>query len=174
MKRLFVLGVIWAAAPAAAWAEEGQFTRMVKPDDQAAAGLNRLSPAELAKLNQLVEDYKSGALGGAQTPKKTGGLLSKVKILATPGAPIEYQPMESRIVGSLRGWDPRTIFVLENGQCWKVATDDHYYNGPIVVNPKVVIRHVSTFGGFKISIEGVGEVRVRLVGEVAPKTAPSP
>ena len=234
MNRLFLAGVVWAAAATGACAGEGQFTQMVKPDDMAAAGLEKLSPAELARLNQLVEDYKSGALedarrqaeaakaaqaaaearasraeasakkaqvaaetraseaearakaaqvaaqkaaeeaaaGTAETRKAPGGFFSKMKVLVSPGTTIEYKPVESRIVGGIRGWEPQTVFVLENGQCWKVANDDRYYFGKLLVNPKVVIRS-STFGGFKMHIEDIGDVRVRLVGELPSKIGPS-
>ena len=200
MNRRFVLAFISAAAAAGAWAGEGSFTQTVKPDDLSAAGLDKLSPAELAKLDQLVEDYKSRAVeearrqagsakaaqpnaekAGDHAPARAAAAgkaqnrpPSKATVLVAPGATVEYQPVESRILGSLDGWDPHSVFMLENGQCWTVANNDRYYAGKTVDNPKVVIRPVRTFGGFKMSIEGIGEVRVRLLREAAPGAAPPP
>lgn len=192
MNRLLVLGVIWAAAATGAIAAESQFTQMLNPEDAAAAGLDKLTPAERAKLDQLVEKYKRGALEDARrqireakaaqaaaekareqavkeaaaAKKESSGLISKLKVAITPGTKIEYKPVETRIVGNIRGWDSHTVFYLENGQYWRVAEQDPYYIGKPLVNPKVVIRHVGAFGGFKMNIEGVGDVRVRLLEEV--------
>ena len=235
MKRLLLGGIIWAAAATAGWADEGQFSQVVKPEDFAAAGLSKLSPAEMARLDQLGSDYRSGALEAArrqaaaaderarlaeadartaqeaaetraiqaeaaarvaqaaqvaraaraadrerqeaaaeaaEQKKASGGFFSRARALVAPGTKVEYQPVESRIVGRLNGWGPQSIFLLENGQCWKVANNDTYYNGTVLVNPKVTIRHVPTFGGFQMYIQDVGTVRVRLVGELPPLSSP--
>src|SRR4051812_39015691 len=47
-------------------AAEENFTRAVRPEDFSAAGLGKLSPDELARLDALVRDYKSGALAAAK------------------------------------------------------------------------------------------------------------
>lgn len=41
---------------------EENFSRAVRPDDFEAAGLQKLSPEELARLDALVREFKSGAL----------------------------------------------------------------------------------------------------------------
>src|SRR5262245_26514357 len=43
-------------------AAEESFSKAVTPADYSAAGLEKLSPAELARLDALVRDFKSGAL----------------------------------------------------------------------------------------------------------------
>jgi biotin carboxyl carrier protein len=45
---------------------EPAFSGAVSPEDFAAAGLGRLTPAELARLDALVRDYRSGALERAR------------------------------------------------------------------------------------------------------------
>ena len=65
MKRLIVAGMILAILRAA-WAGEETFTSSVSPDDLTATGLAGLTPAQLARLNTLVEAYKSGALATAR------------------------------------------------------------------------------------------------------------
>jgi hypothetical protein len=217
-----------------ALAQDSSFTGALPPDDYQAAGLGKLSPQEQAKLNQLVEAYKSGALAEAQRKaqeearahaaaeeraraaeaaaeqrakkaeaaaeqarvqaaaaaqaaqtasaqaaaakaaqdaeasknaagaKPSGGFLARAKAILTPGTQIEYRSLESRIVGSIRGWEPKTIFVLENGQNWQVADNTSYYNGGAVANPKVKISPAALFG-FKMEIEGMGTMRVRLI-----------
>lgn len=41
---------------------QGKFSQAVQPEDFSAAGLAKLSPEERARLDALVESYKSGAL----------------------------------------------------------------------------------------------------------------
>jgi nucleoid-associated protein YgaU len=211
------------AMASCAFADPDQFSQVVKPADFAAAGLSKLSPEELARLDQLVAAYKSGALeaarqqaaaasaaqaaaearatqaeaaaktaqAAAQTAqvaaakakddaaaqaaaaKKAsgGGLLSRAMVMITPGTKVVYQPVESRIIGGVSGWNAHTIFTLENGQEWQVCDYSHYFNGPPIDNPKVKLVPAGVLGGFRMEIDGIGEMRVRLISE--PKTAES-
>jgi hypothetical protein len=65
MQRRFGIVALLLAALVARAADEN-FSRAVRPEDFSAAGLNKLSPDELARLDTLVRDYKSGALAAAQ------------------------------------------------------------------------------------------------------------
>ncbi|HUR59120.1 MAG TPA: hypothetical protein VM029_15500 [Opitutaceae bacterium] len=64
-RALLVLLALAAVEPLGRAAEEN-FSRAVAPADFSAAGLGRLSPEELARLDVLVRDYKSGALAAAR------------------------------------------------------------------------------------------------------------
>ena len=66
MKRLLVFGCVWLAALAVGRAADENFSTAVRPADFSAAGLGKLSPEELARLDALVRDYKSGALVAAK------------------------------------------------------------------------------------------------------------
>jgi hypothetical protein len=66
MKRLIMLGLIFAALLRGVRADEGKFTASITPEDLAAAGLAGLTPAQLARLNALVDAYKSGDLATAR------------------------------------------------------------------------------------------------------------
>ena len=66
MKTLLFVGLGWLAALTAAGAAEEAFSRAVRAEDFSAAGLAKLSPDELARLDALVRDYKSGALAAAK------------------------------------------------------------------------------------------------------------
>lgn len=61
---LLVLAVLCGAAMACA--AEPNFSAVVRPDDFAAAGLQKLTPEELARLDALVRAYQSGELVKAQ------------------------------------------------------------------------------------------------------------
>jgi hypothetical protein len=65
MKRTLFVGLLWVALAGAASAEE-KFSRALRPEDFAAAGLGKLSAEERSKLDALVEAYGSGALAAAQ------------------------------------------------------------------------------------------------------------
>lgn len=175
MKRWLVLGLIGCGGWGVACAEEASFSKTVRPGDFSAAGLAKLSPAELARLDALVRDFKRGvttvaatampaptsATAAAATEKKSeSSLLARAKVLLTPGTEIEYTTVESRIAGDFRGWEGKTIFTLEDGARWQVANGGSYFTPPIA-SPKVKIVP-ATMGGFWMMIEGVNQ-RVRVV-----------
>jgi hypothetical protein len=201
MTRSLGFALLLAVTTALRAAEEN-FTRAVRPEDFSAAGLGKLSADELARLDTLVRDYKSGALAAAKreaetaarareaaearaaqaeakaaaaataeaaratekaTPSEGASLLSRAKVLLTPGTKVEYATVESRLVGDFKGWGPNTIFVLENGSKWKIQNGDSYYS-PAVPAPKVTVSPAS-LGGFWMKIEGVSSrVRVAPLG----------
>jgi nucleoid-associated protein YgaU len=219
MNRSHVVAIIALATVSCAFADPDQFSQVVKPADFAAAGLSKLSPGELARLDQLVEAYKSGALEAARQQaaaataaqaaaearaaqaeaaaktaqaaatkakddaaaqaaaekKASGGsLLSRAMVMITPGTKVVYQSVESRIIGGVSGWNAHTIFTLENGQEWQVSDYSHYFNGPPIDNPKVKLVPAGVLGGFRMEIEGIGEMRVRLISEPkVPASAPA-
>jgi hypothetical protein len=192
MKRMLLIGCVWTAAMLAARGAEENFTKAVRAEDFSAAGLAKLSPDELARLDALVRDFKSGALLAARREaaaaeaarvaaeakaakveaeavkekekKSEGGLLAKARVLLKPGTEVDYEATESRIVGNFTGWDGRPIFKLENGQRWQVANASRYYT-PAIASPKVKITPAA-MGGFWMSIDGVDQrVKVVLVSD---------
>jgi hypothetical protein len=70
--------------------------------------------------------------------------------------------VESRLTGEFRGWEPRAVFALENGQRWQ-ETGGSTYAGPPLAAPAVRIR-AGALGAYWMRIEGVSrEVKVRRV-----------
>jgi hypothetical protein len=190
MKRLgLAAAVLFGAVAAHASANEGtaadgsggsggSFTQALKAEDFSSAGLSKLSPDELAQLDRLVQAFKARAEERAKkaeteaaksklaleaSESKVQGFVEKTVALLTPGTRIEYKPIDSRIIGSLHGWGPHTVFRLENGQQWRVSNGDSYYEDVAVVNPAAHIRP-TTFG-FEIAIDGLSHVRVVLVND---------
>ena len=186
MKRRILCGIFLILGAPALPADEPGFSRQLAPADFAAAGLPKLTPAELAKLDQLVRDQGSAAAAAqaaaeakatqaeseaaaaraaqADAEKRAQGFLAKTRALLLPGGVAEYQAIDSRIVGTLRGWKPGTVFRLENGQRWRVEISADEYDGDTVTNPKARIVP-APISGFKIEIEGFPAVRVRLLGQ---------
>ncbi len=66
MKRCIIIGLVLACWLRAAPADEGNFTSTLSPADLAAIGLSGLTPAQRARLNTLVEDYKRGTVTSAR------------------------------------------------------------------------------------------------------------
>ena len=184
MKRLILAGLWLAAGAVAAHGAEEVFSKAVRPEDFSATGLGKLTAEELARLDALVRDFKSGALEAAKRQaaaaeaktaraeaetravkaekiemagqKKTApGLIAKAKVMLTPGTQVEYESVESRIAGDFLGWEGHTVFTLENGQRWRVLNGTNY-NTPAIAGPKVKIAP-SSFGAFWMSIEGVSQ-----------------
>lgn len=174
----------WGAI--AAGAAETPFSRAVPAADFAAAGLAKLTPEELARLDALVRAHQSGALerarkeaaaaearaAAAETkaarsatePRAEPGLLARARVLVAPGTQVEIATVESRIAGEFRGWEARTVLVLENGQRWQVSGGEPYVTPP-VAGPAVKIAP-GTLGSFWMTIEGV-RPRVKVVRVVA-------
>lgn len=63
--RQLMTGLAWLVLAVGAGAQ-GDFTATLSEQDRAAAGLNKLTPAELARLKALVERYKSGEVAVVQ------------------------------------------------------------------------------------------------------------
>ncbi|MCD9088418.1 hypothetical protein [Stenotrophomonas sp. SY1] len=69
-----------------------------------------LSPQQLQLLNRMLSDAQAAAPAADAVP---------------PAAPamhigLEEGPVHSQVQGTVDGWEPGTVFVLANGQQWKV------------------------------------------------------
>jgi hypothetical protein len=126
-----------------------------------AAGLDKLSPDELANLNTWLQSRGQAPVAATQTPSPASTestpvaaaapapaqpagppILSKYRKdnpEAEAAAPKTVDLVESRIVGYFEGWRKGTIFKLENGQHWRV-TDDRRYEIGSEDSPTVVIE----------------------------------
>ena len=114
---------------------------LMKEDKFNAAGLHRLSPAELKTLNSWLVQYTAS---DAQIVKQ------RVKEVRTAA----NKEVVSSIKGDFYGWKGKTIFRLDNDQVWQQR-----YKGLWKTNlnsPKVIIR--KNFLGFH-EMEIVNEER---------------
>jgi hypothetical protein len=155
---LLVLSLIAASGLAplrAAQPENAEFPGVEKamtPADYEAAGLQKLDPAERAKLDEFIRSYVATS-------------NEKVATNAVDKAVREHkvQPPEviqSRIVGPFIGYNGRTTFTLENGQRWAQSQRDNAYFPKIDSPPVLIIK--SGFG-YRMFIAGGGAIRVTKV-----------
>jgi hypothetical protein len=120
--------------------------------DFQAAGLDKLSPDELARLNAWLATH-----GGAT-----------VQYVSPSGAPVFYpdegarDTIESSIAGDFVGWRGHTVFTLENGQQWQQAESGTRDTGTIA-SPNVKIKPM-ILGSWLMYVDGCNcSVRVKRV-----------
>jgi hypothetical protein len=163
-----------AGLAVAARADEGGFTATLSPSELAAAGLSGLTTDERAQLDVLVERYHGGAPSASPTAMpaspSTAPSAGPAAAAQAPRPPSLFAQVKqslkgkpaaitSTLPGKFRGWAPRQVFTLANGESWQVANNDSYYN-PTVENPRVEIRP-STFSGYWLRFPDLDiEVRV--------------
>ena len=119
--------------------------QLMSPEEFSAAGLNKLSPEELQKLDAWLQGYRA-------TTEKTTEKKVKQSFFKFGEASL------SRVDGSFGGLKGRTLIKLEDGTVWKQANiDDHYGPSPID-HPGAEVVH--TGFGYKMRIQGVPEFYV--------------
>lgn len=110
------------------------------------AGLHKLSPEELAALNQWIRER---SVAEYEPPERTAGRAS---VAEAPIDEMPREPFQSRIVGTFDGWSGNTQFELENGTVWRQAESGRFRIQP-VESPMAYIR--PGFGGsWMFKVEG--------------------
>src|SRR5438132_7371366 len=86
--------------------------QIMTPDEFKAAGLNKLTPDELAKLNAWLQGYRQTTEQAAEKKGAARAARTKLDVLV------------SRVDGTFNGLTGRTIIRLEDGTVWKQANAD--------------------------------------------------
>ena|SRR5436190_4767958 len=150
--------VVWLAGLTvlkAAQPENPEFPGMEKamtPAEYEAAGLQKLDPAERAKLDAFIRNYVAASNERVATTA-VDKAVKENKVQAP-------EVIQSRIVGPFTGYNGRSVFTLENGQRWAQSQRDTAYF-PKIDSPPVVI--VKSGFGYRMHIAGGGAIRVTLV-----------
>ena len=122
-------------------------------EEYQAAGLNKLSPAELAYLNNWLKNRAPPPQARAPAPREDRNGFDT-------GA--DRQTVVAHIKGNFRGWHGGTQFVLDNGQVW-VQTDSDVLAAVNMDNPQVTIKP-GLFGSWLLKVKGYNSVaKVRRV-----------
>lgn len=117
-----------------------------------AAGLDKLSPEELAQLNAWLQSH-----GGTQA--KYVSANGKQVFYPSSG---ERSLIETRITGTFTGWRGKTVFRLDNGQEWQQAESGSFSAGEMD-NPAVKIKPM-ILGSWLMVVDNCGcSVRVERV-----------
>jgi hypothetical protein len=123
--RLALAACLLAAAAgwqqALAQPEDQKIEQRLTPQQLHETGLDTLSAAQLARLNELLQQQAASehvqALAEAQ---KQATPYTGEDRGADPYLGIDQKPITTRLKGSISHWEPGTEFQLENGQTWKV------------------------------------------------------
>ncbi|MBK1878817.1 hypothetical protein [Pelagicoccus mobilis] len=174
--RLLLALVILPVLPLQAQAPTDQLSE----EEFKAAGLHKLTPEELATLNQLLTRAPSPPV--TSEPNAATASTSQAAPQPPPVQPAASAPkpsptqtasrsaddlygkeqvtvdtkkapkkIESRLQGTFSGWYGSTTFKLENGQVWMQRIREVQKYSPSE-NPKVTI--FKSLGGYRIRIEG--------------------
>lgn len=146
----FVIALAFALIAGLAAAQTSTLEERMSKGDFHAAGLDKLSPAELKALNDWLAAHQTTTV--------------ITKVVNEEGKPAFYvdqerKPVESRIAGKFSGWYGKSVFVLENGQEWTQTESGSFSNGKYD-HPKVKIKPM-ILGSWLMYVEPCGcSVRV--------------
>jgi len=159
MKKLSLAVVFAIGLARFSLAEESGFDleKAMGPETYERAGINKLTSDERAALAEFVRNYVAGK-------QKDAAAVAAAEAVDRAVKEKKVQPpqvIESTIVGTFKGYGPRTFFHLANVEVWK-PTNDYIETYPAIENPRVVIYRNDLFG-YKMFIQGGGTVRVKRV-----------
>ncbi len=156
MNKIFIT-LLLLTANLSALAAEGfsSLEEQMTGKDYAAAGLDKLSPQELAALNAWIRAHSLATLDQPTAVASTSAPASAsgnkdMRGLKTGSS--DKTPISSTIKGKFTGWDGQTVFKLENGMIWAQADKDKFYIKE-VENPKITIEH-GILGSWYLQVEG--------------------
>jgi hypothetical protein len=150
-----------------------EFSHSLTPEEFAAAGLNKLTADQLARLDALVGKKEAVVVSRVQAEaaaKQTEtaaaprpSLLSRMKVVLTPGTEINYESVETNLVGSFRGYGPGTLLTLANNQEWRVVEGSYWVPAKHADRPRKVVIEPGVLGSFFLRIEEGGRPKVKFV-----------
>ena len=133
-------------------------------EEKTAAGLDKLSPAELEYLDEWVRNYRR--MGEKKAAEKAA---AETKVEATKEATekakrmIKRDVIVSRVDGVMVPLTGRTVIKLEDGSRWKQANKEDRFRPRMTDRPPAAVIH-TTFG-FKMRVEGMPDFYVDPVRE---------
>ena len=158
--RLLAAALFAFATSSMAQDEFSSLEEQMSGDEFRRAGLQKLTPEELAALNAWLRDAKlspPAAVAPAAAPAPTSedrrGFENRRE---------DATPIEARLVGNFTGWTGKTRFKLDNGQIWQQARGGSY-RASTQDSPRVRLEP-KALGTWALSVDGVGRsVRVKRV-----------
>jgi len=121
--KYIVLALACALAAPVALAQSGyvEIERKLSAEQLREVGL---TPTQLATLNRLLRDAETRE--AAQAPARAAAPMPATAAAGDSPAEqgmmigLDDGPISARVQGEVAGWAPGTVFVLDNGQQWKV------------------------------------------------------
>jgi hypothetical protein len=91
-----------------------------------------LTPAQLELLNGMLREAEAKQ-GPAPAAEQVSGAEPQKMFIG-----LDDQPIKSRVRGQVGGWEPGTVFALDNGQQWKVLKGSMTLARPLDA-PEIVV-----------------------------------
>ena len=147
-RRSAVFVSLLLAMSVASAAEFSSLEERMSEQEFRAAGLDRLSPEELAALNEWLRT--KGVATGGRAAQDDVGFKSGGGLLGDNGDASAIEGV--RIKGPFSGWEPGQVIELNNGQAWRVD-DDRGFSVPATNDPLVTIEP-AMLGSWLLRVEG--------------------
>jgi hypothetical protein len=189
----FVLALVCGVAARA----DDSFTKSLSASDFESAGLGKLTPEELARLDALVRGQQTGAVAkateatakavtvkvreqvqaedrkAAQKQAPSASFVDRFKVILKPGTEIGYTALDAVLAPPFSGWEKGTVLTLTNGQLWTVTESGAYW-APKTDKPIHVRIVPGALGSFFMEIEHGGTPRVKFLGNTSGSPADPP
>ena len=148
LRPLVLATLIACAAPAFAQSMP-PIEQQMSPEEFKAAGLDKLSPDELARLNTwLGRTITTETTRAAAVAKQA--VVEENRGFATFGSD---EPIVSRIAGRFDGFHEGRTYTLENGQVWK-QLEAASLEGVHVDSPEVTIKPAVIGNAWYLQVKG--------------------
>ncbi|MEX0322173.1 MAG: hypothetical protein AB3N63_08450 [Puniceicoccaceae bacterium] len=154
---LFLSFVFIAVSSFAAESSDGDIQSQMTPEQFQKAGLEKLTPEELAYLSDWIVgkvEVETEKVVAEIIPEGDDRFGADEQILRNvERVSPEQKRIQSRILGNFRGWKSNTIFRLENGQVWKHIQDDKFV---VNLQDPVVTIEKGFLGTYFLKVKGYG------------------
>ena len=137
--RTLAFALLLACGAAVAQSQTPPIEQQMTPEEFKAAGLDKLTPEELAHLNTWL---------GRTITQQTQQAAEKAAVQATEKVKRESrgffdfgsdEPINAHLAGNFRGFGKGTTYTLDNGQVWQ-QVDEAELPGIRLTNPEVNIK----------------------------------
>ena len=131
--------------------------KAMSPQAYEAAGLNKLSPEERARLDEFIRGYAAASSEKAAT--------AAIDQATKQGKVKRNEPeiIQSSIVGRFSGYNGRSTFTLEDGSVWRQSQQVSRSFPPVDSPPVIIIKGTAMLAGYRMYIAGGGNIRVSRV-----------
>lgn len=140
---------------------EGDLQQQMSPAEFKAAGLDKLSPAELTALNGWLQGKVAAVAADTREQvreqvREQAREEGRQEVIVKNRGFFDFgsnEPITSTLQGEFRGFGKARRFVLANGQEWE-QDDDTVFSGPRKTNPTVSITP-GIMGVWYMRVDGV-------------------
>jgi hypothetical protein len=106
------------------------------PAQMQETGLDTLTPEQLARLNDLLRGEQAAVPAPETAAAREAERRERENDRGLLG--LADEPIRARVQGTVDGWEPGTLFVLDNGQQWKVLKGEMKLRKPLE-SPQIVV-----------------------------------